>query len=361
MSALPRICLFGTGRMARQHAKLLRKLFPEIELSFAGRDPAKAARLCTERKGKRAFDSFEQAAAADEVDVVLLATPHALHAEQAELAAAAGKHLIIEKPICRSAAELERIERAVEHNGVRCTVAENYFYKPALHKIRTFIDAGLIGQPLIVALGKTTSQRVDGWRSDAELMGGGALLEGGIHWVDALLALGGSAPVEVMGFRPGVEYATEVPVEDTMVVQVRFANGCLGTLTHSWKIPNRFGGLGLSKVYGTEGVVTFESNGLFLSVYGRKKKLRLVSPRRFLGFRDMLRAFVRDYVADAPWQPDLQRIRQEMEVVWGAYRSLDTRQAQAISDRRHGAGQESNRRPEAAAEAAAAERHAVTG
>lgn len=360
MEQLPHICLFGTGRMARQHAKLLRKLFPKIALSFAGRDPAKAQHLCAERKGQRAFESFEQAAAADEVDVVLLATPHALHAEQAELAAAGGKHLIIEKPICRSPAELERIERAVERHGVRCTVAENYFYKPALRKIRGFIDAGLIGQPLIVALGKTTSQRVDGWRSDAELMGGGALLEGGIHWVDALLALGGSAPVEVMGFRPTVEYATEVPLEDTMVVQVRFANGCLGTLTHSWKIPNRFGGLGISKVYGSEGVVTFESNGLFLSVYGRKNKLRLVSPRRFLGFRDMLRAFVDDYRQGRPWQPDLGRIRQEMAVVWGAYRSLDTHRPQAITDPAAGPATASNRST-ASAEAADPERPAGTG
>ncbi len=330
MTALPRICFFGCGDMARRHARTLGKLAPSIRLAFASRSLAKARDMAAGFRKAEAFGSYEEAAGSPDVDVAFLTTPHAFHAELAVLCADHGKHLIIEKPATRTLEELEAVEAAVERNGVRCTVAENYFYKPVIRGIRGQIEAGHLGDVLFVELSRTTREAKSGWRTDAELMGGGALLEGGVHWLNALTSLAGGVPTEVTAFGPRVEYDTNIPLEDSLLVVVRYSSGVVGKLLHSWHVPNRFFGLGLSKVYGTEGVVTFESNGLFYSAYGRKKKKRMMNPFDFLGFRPMLRAFVEDYGSGRSWQPTLARIRQDMELVHGAYRSLVTGRPEAL-------------------------------
>lgn len=328
---LPRICFVGCGLMASKHAKTLRRLFPSIPLSFASRQLSKAQAAAAAFKGAQAFGSYEAAAESPEPEVAFLTTPHAFHAELAIAFAERGKHLIIEKPATRTLAELDSIQGAVDRTGVGCTVAENYFYKPMIQEVRGLIDGGLIGDVLFVELSKTSRDVKSGWRTNEVLMGGGALLEGGVHWLNALTSLAGGTPSAVTAFQPGASYKSNVPVEDSLLVVVRYSNGVVGKLLHSWRVPNRFFGLGLSKVYGTDGVVTFESNGLFYSVFGKKKKKGIVSPFKFLGFRPMLRAFVEDYRRGRPWEPSLQRIRQDMEVVEAAYKSLLTGETERLS------------------------------
>ncbi len=330
-SVLPRICFIGCGVMASKHAKTLRKLFPSIPLSFASRRESKARETAAAFKGARAFGSYLAAAESPEFDVAFLTTPHAFHAELAVLFAEQGKHLIIEKPVTRSLTELDIVQAAVDRTGVRCTVAENYFYKPMIREVRKLIDDGLIGNVLFVELSKTSRDVKSGWRTDAELMGGGALLEGGVHWISALTSLAGGAPSDVTAFRSGASYEMNAPLEDSLLVVARYSNGVVGKLLHSWKIPNRFFGLGLSKIYGTDGVVTFESNGLFYSLFGKRKRKGIISPFTFLGFRPMLRAFVDDYAHGRRWEPSLQRVRQDMEMVDAAYRSLVTGKTEILS------------------------------
>ena len=320
---LPRICFLGCGTIAARHAKLLRKLYgKKIELCFASREIAKSRKMAEEFRAANYFGSYEEALCSDYIDIAFITTPHASHSELAVMAAKEKKDIIIEKPVTRSLKELAAIEKAVKWSGVRCVVAENYYYKPALAKIREWIDGGLIGKVLFVELNKTNRDEVSGWRTDGEMMGGGALLEGGVHWINALVSLANAAPREVLAVKPGVVYDSSIPYEDTLMLLVKFGEGVVGKLLHSWRIPNRFRGMGISKVYGTEGVITFESNGLYCSVFGRKKKRAFFGPASFLGFRAMHRAFVEDYVAGRPWRPGMDRIRTEMSVIEAAYRSL---------------------------------------
>lgn len=321
---LPRICFLGCGDMARKHARTLRKLYPSIELSFASRSLERARAMADELKAPGAFGSYEEAAASDAYDIAFIATPHAFHADLAVACAEGGKDLIIEKPVTRTLEELDRIRATVARTGVRCTVAENYHYKPVIAAVRGFIDEGLVGDLLFLELGKTNREEKSGWRTDPELMGGGALLEGGVHWINALTSFSGALPTEVVAACPGTEYASNIPVEDSILLVVRFSNGAVGKLLHSWRIPNRFFGLGLSKIYGTEGVITMESNGLFCSVFGRKKKKRILNPLDLLGYKAMHRAFVDDWRAGRPWEPTMDRIETELRVVEAAYRSLDS-------------------------------------
>ena len=327
---LPRICFFGCGAIAERHAKMLRGLYPKIDLRFASRDGGKAAEFASLLGGAGSYASYGEAAGSRAFDIAFITTPHAHHAEIAALCAKNGRDLIIEKPVTRNLEELARIEKAVKASGVRCTVAENYLYKPFLQTVRSHIEKGHIGIPLFLELNKTNRDAISGWRTDAKLMGGGALLEGGVHWVNAMVSLAGADPVDVIAFTPGAKYDTEVPFEDSIMVVVRFKNGVVGKLLHSWRIPNPFRGVGLSKIYGTEGTVSFESNGLYVRLNGRRKKRSFVSPLKFLGFRAMHRAFIEAWVSGEPWEPSMGRIRTELSLITAAYRSLKTKKIEKI-------------------------------
>ena len=91
--------------------------------------------------------------------------------------------------------EVKKIQDAVKKYRVRCTVAENYLYKAFVSGIKDSIQKGLIGKPMFLEVNKYNRDEIKGWRSDPELMGGGALLEGGVHWVNLLVTLADSKPV----------------------------------------------------------------------------------------------------------------------------------------------------------------------
>jgi predicted dehydrogenase len=328
--ALPRICFFGCGYISSKHSKILRHLFPKIELSYASRNPSKSKEYRDKFKGKHYFGSYHEAAKSDKFDIAFITTPHAYHSELAILAAENAKDLIIEKPVTRNLKELMAIERAVKKKKVRCTVAENYLYKPFIKKLREHIEKGLIGEPLFIELNKTNRDKVSGWRTDADMMGGGALLEGGSHWVNQLVSLANSIPFEVIAFKSKIQYDTNIPFEDTLLLSVRFKNGVIGKLFHSWRIPNPLRGAGLSKIYGTEGVITFESNGFFFALNGKKRKFYLTNPLNFLGFKAMHRAFIESYMKNVPWEPSLERIKTELNLIEKAYRSLKTKKIERL-------------------------------
>jgi predicted dehydrogenase len=97
-----------------------------------------------------------------------------------------------------------------------------------------------------------------------------------VHWVD-LLANVGLEVASVQGYRPGPAQS----LERSMLVVVRYTNGGVGTLIHSWEVPSPLQGVRISRVYGTEGAAAFESNGIFLQVTGKRRRLS------FPGFRDI--------------------------------------------------------------------------
>ena len=222
------------------------------------------------------------------VDVALVATPTVTHRDLAEQSLAAGKHVIVEKPAFMRSSDADEVRRAAGVAGPRVFVAENYAYKPVAEHLRRLIAAGDLGDIRFVSLNATKRQRVAGWRAEPTLSGGGALFEGGIHWVSFAANLGLDVAA-VTAHRVG---ATDGPDQSALIV-FRYANGAVGTLAHSWELAAPLGGLRLSKVQGTLGAVTFESNGFAAVTTGRRRSVRLLALRDPLGYRAMLADFLR--------------------------------------------------------------------
>lgn len=318
-----RLCLLGCGKVAQLHSRVARSL-GAIDLLYASRSLDKAETYNRRYGGVGTFGSYAAACADPRVDAVLVCTPPAFHVEHATLAARHGKAVLIEKPVTRTLEELGAIEAAVRAARTIAMVAENYYFKPAVRVLRAHIEAGDIGGPQFVELNRAGRQRPTGWRTDAELMGGGALLEGGVHWVHYLARLGGTVR-EVCAARPEGDRPLVTPFEDGLEVLVRFESGAVGKLLHAWSVTNRLAGLGLSKIYGTGGNITFESNGLFALVTGRRTRLRFPGVRDLMGYRAMLRHFIECVREQRQPEMSLALARRDLAVVLAAYRSLETR------------------------------------
>jgi predicted dehydrogenase len=289
------ILFLGCGAAARIHARTLRRI-GGVELFFASRDRARAEQFRRRYGGRRAFGSYDDGLAEPGVEVALVATPTVTHRHLTERSLCAGKHVIVEKPAFMRSSDADVVGAAASAAGRRVLVAENYAYKPVAAHLRRLIEAGDLGDVRFVALNATKRQPADGWRGDPSLSGGGALFEGGVHWISFASNLGLEVE-DVTAHRVG---AADGPDRSTLVV-FRYAGGAVGTLAHSWELVAPLGGLRLSKVQGTSGAVTFESNGLAAVTSGRRPSLKVMAVGDPLGYRAMHVDFLRALrTGDAP-------------------------------------------------------------
>jgi len=280
------VLFLGCGLATRMHSRTLRRI-GGVELFYGSRELARAEEYRRRYGGRRAFGSYADGLADPSVDVALVATPTVSHRELAIRALAAGKHVIVEKPAFMCSSDADEVRRAASAAGRRVFVAENYAYKPIAEYLRRTIRSGDLGEVRFVSINATKRQRVTGWRGEPELSGGGALFEGGVHWVSFAANLGLEV-LEVTAYRAG---ARSGPERSSLVV-FRYTNGAVGTLAHSWELAAPFGGLRLSKVQGTLGAVTFESNGLLAATTGRRRGVRLMAHRDPFGYRGMFVDFL---------------------------------------------------------------------
>jgi predicted dehydrogenase len=309
------VLFLGCGRVAKMHSRTLRRL-GGIELFFASRDPARADAFCRRFEGRRWYGSYESALADPDVGVALVATPTALHREYTLLALDAGKHVIVEKPAFLCAADADIVADAAVRAGRRVLVAENYFYKPIARHLRWLVRSGHLGEIRFVSLNATKRQAAVGWRGIPELSGGGALFEAGVHWINFASNIGLDVE-EVQAFRAGFAQGSD----RSSLVVFRYAGGAVGTLAHSWELAAPFGGLRLSKVQGTLGAVTFESNGLARVTTGRARSIGL-AVRDLLGYRAMFEDFLTAIATGAHAQFTLGMAQRDLIFLEQAERSM---------------------------------------
>ena len=226
------LCVIGCGSFARTFARAIQGELDDIELYFASRDPDRAERFAGELGGSGSFGSYESAVADERVDAVYICTPHHLHREHARLASVAGKHVLLEKPLARTAQESQAIIDAAADAGVTLMVAENYRFMPPVVAAKEILGRGYLGTLRLVQLQEDFPFRPTEWRDNADLNGGGVLIDGGIHKASLLAYLAGN-PSEV--------YAAEVPsaqpglaAEDGVIAMLRYPSGLVGVINHSW-------------------------------------------------------------------------------------------------------------------------------
>ena len=291
------LAFLGCGFITKVHSRHLRTLGSMVRISYASRDGARAESYRRRFGGLRAWGSYDEALEAGDVDAVVVAVPPAFHRRLTLKALEAGKHVLVEKPAFPGLADYQAVAAARDSADRVVMVGENDHYKPLAVTLRRLLEERLIGELVFVRL-TTIARRpkpLNDWRQDPALAGGDAFFEEGIHWLHLADSLGPRIR-EIHACPPRTASAGNGTGEgrrSSMLVAFRYDTGASGALFYSREIPVLMRGLGLSTLYGRDGVVTFESNGLAVLVRGRR------GPRLFVpGFRDLrgYRAMYRDFL-----------------------------------------------------------------
>jgi predicted dehydrogenase len=229
------VAIIGCGMIARFHVRAIAEIPDAKVAALVSRTPASAHKLLedTNTAACPVFTDVAQAVRAPGVDAVIITTPSGAHLDPAVAAAAAGKHVVVEKPLEITPERCDAIIDACDKHRVKlCTIFPSRFADSNV-TLRAAVDAGRFGR---LTLGETTckwwrSQSYydeGGWKGTQALDGGGAMMNQAIHNVDLLLWMMGPA-THATGFTATLAH-DRIEVEDTAAAVLRFKNGALGVI-----------------------------------------------------------------------------------------------------------------------------------
>lgn len=317
------VAFLGCGFISRVHSRHLARLGGEIVWSYASRDLARAERYRRDLGGIRAFGSYRDAITAADVDAVVVAVPPVHHRDLVMQALDAGKHVLVEKPAFPVMADYEAVLAARDRAGRVILVGENDHYKPLAVTLRGLLADGVIGE-MVFAHFTTLAHRLkaaDDWRNDEAMAGGDAFFEEGIHWLHLAGSLGPTI-VRAHGFRPPPSDVGPDRRAKSMMVAFAYDNGAAGSLLYSREVPSLLRGLRLSKLYGRDGIITFESNGAFVVARGRGwPRVILPGVRDIRGYQAMYRDFARAIREQGTPEMSLERAIEDQRLMDQIYRS----------------------------------------
>jgi predicted dehydrogenase len=240
--------------MGRTHCEMI-EATPGLGLvAICDGDPSRMAAAAIDYPKAEIFGDIREMVRKEDLDLVVLVTPHNTHADLGVLCARAGKHVITEKPMCLTGKEADRMIRAAKDSGTLLSVFHNRRWDGDYQALKKLVASGKIGEIFQV---ETFLGGYDHpghwWRSD-KAISGGCLYDWGAHFIDWVLNLIPSEVASVSGYFQKLHWH-DVTNEDHTVAAIRFRNGALATVEISslaaaekkrWRI------------LGTEGALTCE-------------------------------------------------------------------------------------------------------
>ena len=326
MSVPLRVVFLGCGYITRVHSRNLKALGAAISCGYASRDARKANAYTRQYGGVGAYGDYASAIADPAVDAVVVAVPPRFHLDLTLQALAAGKHVLVEKPAFLTMDDYRTVLAARDRVGRVVLVGENDHYKPLAGVLRRLLAEGAIGE-MVFAHFTTIAHRLktaDDWRNDEAMAGGDAFFEEGIHWLHLAGSLGPRI-TRIDGYRPAASRTGPDRRVKSMMVAFRYDNDAVGSLYYSREIPSLFRGLRVSKLYGRTGIITFESNGLFVLARGAGAP-RLLFPgvRDIRGYQAMYRDFAAAIREGRPPEMSLERAIEDQALMDQVYATAGT-------------------------------------
>ena len=332
-SSLPGLALIGCGGVAAGYRHRYANL-PDAEFRLAvDIDGALAERVAREL-GVARFSTDWRDALSGDIQLVDLSTPNHFHAEQAEALLAAGKHVLIQKPLAPSLDECRRIVRAAEKSRTCAGVYISDLDDPLVSDIRDIVRQGRIGRVTGVRAryahrgGLSAPRRTDYWRGSAAKTGGGSLMQLSIHHVNLVCWLL-SDEIDIVTALSTNLMCENIEGDDVSVCAASLAeSGALAVFESSWNAD----GTSLS-LYGSEGSVTIHGcegaaadvrlNGPFsgrVLTVGESGTGRCERADR-TGPDNQHAAFVRAALAGAKAEVPVERGLRDVAVIHAAYLS----------------------------------------
>ncbi|MCS7187893.1 MAG: Gfo/Idh/MocA family oxidoreductase [Armatimonadetes bacterium] len=227
--------IIGAGGIASAHASAWLALGDSCQLvAFADQDIRRAQERAEQFEAQMWFSDPYELLKLDEIHIVSICTPPFNHAELTIAALEAGKHVLVEKPMCCSLEEADKMIETAERNERLLGVVFQWRFTPEFARIKAILENGKLGKPFLALMisfwWRTNEYFQVWWRGTWEKECGGSVINHAIHHIDFLLGLMGDVRCVSAGM--GV-FAHEIETEDAAAAIARFANGALGVLLSS--------------------------------------------------------------------------------------------------------------------------------
>ena len=242
--------IVGLGRWGRSLVSSVQGKSDVLQFARAyTRTAASAEAFCAEKRIPLAA-SYDDILADPDIDAIVLATPHSQHETQVRQAAAAGKHIHVEKPITLDYASAQSVAAAAQQAGVVLAVGFCRRFHPSVVEIRQRLADGRLGNVLSMVAQHATSTAQfippDNWRATPQEAPGGALTAVGVHSLDHMIEFAG----RVRDVRCVTARVFPGPSDDTTTVMLRFESGATGLLFCSVATATNF----CFTLYGSKGL-----------------------------------------------------------------------------------------------------------
>jgi len=336
----------GCGEIAKSTARSLAKVAGARVTACFDPNPASANDL-KEMTGAEPVASVEALLARDDVDAVYLATPHDLHAPGTLAALAAGKHVLVEKPVALREEDARAMDEAARKAGRIVSVAYLCRYFANSLKAAALMREGVIGEVIGVRVlqvadkapeywtqGVSGKSRPTDWRASKARAGGGQLIMNASHMLDLAYHLTGLKATRV--YAEADTFRHPVEVEDYAEAVIRYENGAIGHVAAAacarggWResppvtLYGREGQLAVRNFWGSAPKV-----GLFRVSTGEWEEIE--TPKGDLDSRGLLcEAFVRAVRGEGPNPVSIEQATEALRIVLAAYRAAETGEAQTL-------------------------------
>jgi predicted dehydrogenase len=251
-----KVALLGAGFIADIHVESYHRFVPDAEVvAVYSRNPKRVREFAKKHHIPKWFADLDHAITESDAEVVDVGLPNFLHHRAVMLAAKAGKHVIIEKPLCLTLEEADEMIAACKKTRVKLMYAEELCFAPKYERVRKLVGERAFGRLYMLKQAEKHSGPHSDWFYDIKQSGGGVIMDMGCHGLAWFRWMLGGRPraVSVLAhMQTGLIHKGRTRGEENSVVIVEFEGGCVGIAENSWA---KHGGMeDSSEVYGTGGV-----------------------------------------------------------------------------------------------------------
>jgi len=320
-----KLALIGCGGISQTHAARFARNADRLQVVAAvDIDEARAREAAQAVGAVKATTDYREVL--DDVDAVLIATPHHLHHPIGLDCIAAGKHVLMEKPLANTEQECLDLIAASEKQGTILMVAYCMRYHPLVLHLKEAIDTKLYGDTFHMSLWTeqfTRRDDVNSWMHRAATLGGGQLFSHGCHYIDLLLWYLGN-PLE--GTHTGTNFGTPwMEREGTSDVSLKFESGAVGYHGGTW------GARGTRLRYafhahGTDGFLEADFHGgRLIGIQGKEEKVLYETEGQSKSVENEMSHFLDCIINNRPPETDGPSSLQGLRVIWRLYGAEEKR------------------------------------
>lgn len=248
-----RVGLIGSGFITAIHHEAFRRVPGAEVIAVTSPTAGRAERFAAERGIPHAFTDLRALLDLKAVDLVVLGLPNDLHCETVVQAAAAGKHVVVEKPLAPSLAECDRMIAACEQAGVILGYAEELCFAPKYVRLKQLVDEGALGTVHLVKQSEKHDGPHSAWFYDTNRSGGGVTFDMGCHAIEFFRwILGKDKRITSAYAQMGTYVHGDKTIgDDEALLILTFEGGAVGLAEESWTKP---GGMDdRAEVFGSAG------------------------------------------------------------------------------------------------------------